>query len=290
MEESLSAVSKFFSASRPPDGFFKSPVCIFLSGMTGDRTEAILTAFILTALLAFPTASQNVDFGSDSTPIVSDASSLQTDVDIDPEDVTEASIKESDSLYTVKETPYQRVEKISTPEASLTLTVNNNSRLYRLESASGTLVEGLEEGLKVSRFEGANRTRLEKKFSELKSDMEAFSDRVQDEMTPDVEVRITRSKAADEDERAVVDNDEGREVSLTGWTLKNSDVDSYNFSDLALGPGDTVFVYAAEEASLNVSEDDADNYVYGTGVDWDETEDRAVLENSDGVVIDEDSH
>ena len=258
--------------------------------MTGDRTEAILTAFILTALLAFPTASQNVDFGSDSTPVVSDASSLQTDVDIDPEDVTEASIRESDSMYTVKETPYQRVEEVSTPEASLTLTVNNSSKIYRLESPSGTLVQGLEEGLKVSRFEGADRTRLEEKFSELKSDMEAFGDRVQDEMTPEVEVRITRSKAADEDERAVIDSDEDQEISLRDWTLKNSDVDSYNFSDVTLGPGETVFVYAAEKASLNVSEDDADNYVYGTGVDWDETEDRAVLEDADGVVIDEDSH
>lgn len=257
--------------------------------MTGDRTEAILTAFILTALLAFPTASQNVGFGSDSTPVISDASSLQTDVDIDPEDVTEASIEESDSLYTVKETPYRRVEKLSTPEATLTLTVNNSSRVYRLESASGTLVEGLEKGLKVSRFEGANRTRVEEKFSELKSDLDVFGDRVHDEMTPEVEVRITRSKAADEDERAVIDNDESREVSLSDWTLKNSDVDSYNFDDVTLEPGETVFVYAAEEASLNVSEDDGDHYLYDTGVDWDETEDRAVLENSDGVVIDDDN-
>ena len=248
-----------------------------------------MTAFILTALLAFPTASQNVDFGSDSTPVISDASSLQTDVDIDPEDVTEASIEESDSLYTVKETPYWRVEKLSTPEATLTLTVNNSSRVYRLESASGTLVEGLEEGLKVSRFEGANRTRLEEKFSELKSDLDVFGDRVRDEMTPEVEVKITRSKAADEDERAVIDNDGSREVSLSSWSLKNSDVDAYDFDDVSLGPGETVFVYAAEEASLNVSEDDGDHYIYGTGVDWDETEDRAVLENSGGVVIDEDT-
>ncbi|WP_414837744.1 lamin tail domain-containing protein [Candidatus Nanosalina sp. VS9-1] len=258
--------------------------------MASDRTGAIISAFILTALLAFPTASQNVDFGSESTPMVSDTSNLQTDVDIEAEDFSKASIEESDSLYTVKENPFQRIEKLSTPRGTLTLKVNNTSRIYTLEMAAGTLVEGLKDGLSVSRFKGANRTVLENRMQSMKESMDDYRARVRNEMTPEVDVRITRSKASDEDERAVIDNDENREIDLDGWTLTNSDPDSYTFENIVLEPGEQLFVYTAAEDALNVSEEEDSGYVYGTGVDWDETSDRAVLEDSDGVVIDRDSH
>lgn len=263
--------------------------------MEGDRKGPLLTAFVLTALIAFPAASQNISYGGvsevdESSPVVDDSSSLETDVSIDSDLSSEASIEEAGSLYTVEESHNTRVEKLSTPSADLLLEIDNSSRIYTLETAYGTLVRGIENGLRVSDFEGANRSRVVSTFQSMRSEMESYRMRVRDEMTPDLDLTVTQSKASDDDERVVIDNEDSKTVDLSGWTIENSDPDEYVFDDLSLDPGQQAFIYTAGESELNVSEDEDDKYIYGTGVDWDGTGDKAKLFNQEGSELATDSY
>jgi len=263
--------------------------------MEVDRKGPLLTAFVLTALIAFPAASQNISYGEvsevdESSPVVDDASHLSTDVSIDSEMSSEASIQEAGISYTVDESHVKRVERLSTPSADLVLEIDNSSRIYTLETAYGTLVRGIDGGLRISDFEGANRTRLVDTFESMRGKMEDYRSRVRSEMEPDIGVKITRSKASDEDERVVIDNEDSEIVDVSGWTIENSDPDEYEFDELSLEPGQQAFVYTAVEDELNVSENGEDRYVYGTEVDWDGTGDKAILSNEEGSKIAEDSY
>ena len=263
--------------------------------MEGDRKGPLLTAFVLTALIAFPAASQNISYGElsevdEASPVVDDSTNLETDVSIDSEMSSEASIEEAGLSYTVDESHVKRVERLSTPSADLVLEIDNSSRIYTLETAYGTLVRGIDEGLRISDFEGANRTRLVDTFESMRGKMEDYRSRVRSEMAPEIDVKITRSKASDDDERVVIDNEDSETVDLSGWTIENSDPDEYEFDELNLEPGQQAFVYTATEDELNVSENGDDRYVYGTEVDWDGTGDKAILSNEEGSKIAEDSY
>ncbi len=255
-----------------------------------DRTGAVISAVILTALIAFPAASENIDYGGESSPIVEESSALNTEINIDDAATSEASIERVDSRYVVEETHSFRVEELSTAEADLRLVVDNSSRLYTLEMPEGTLVQGVDEGREVSRFEGADRSTVSDKMSDLRSQLEEERDLVKDEMTPDLEVRVTQSKTADPDQRAVISNFDEEAVDIEGWTLYNENDESHEFDDLVLTPGQQAYVYKEDNETLNVSEASENHYVYDTGVSWNSFGDTARLENSDEVVIDIDSY
>jgi hypothetical protein len=260
--------------------------------MTGRRYEAVLTALILTAAISIPSASQNIDYGSDtsSNPIIHSASTQNIDVRTSSEVPTTAEIEEQDALYRLSETPYRSFETVSTPAATLNVKVDNSSRIYELETANGELLIGMKNGREVYQFTGANRSIAEEKMSEMREDLRDYRQEIRDEMTPDLEVKVTKSKSDDPDERVVIENEETGAVELDGWTLMNSDSDTHEFDDLELDSGQRVYVYNSEESELNVSELSEPEYIYGTGLDWDYYSDEASLFNEDGVLIAEDNY
>lgn len=263
--------------------------------MEGDRKGPLLTAFVLTALIAFPAASQDISYEElsqvdESSPVVDDSTNLNTDVSIDSGMASEASIEEAGLYYEIQESHVKRVESLSTPSADLILEIDNESRIYTLETAYGTYKKGINEGLRISDFEGANKTHLKNEFESMRAKMETYRSRVRDEMAPEIDVSITRSKAADEDERVVLDNEDSKTINLVGWKIQNSDPDEYEFEDLSLDAGQQAFVYTATEDELNVSENENDEYIYGTEVDWDGTEDEAILFDQEGTEMAKDSY
>lgn len=255
-----------------------------------DRTSAIVSAVLLTALIAFPAASENIEYGDEESPIVEERSALNTEVSIDGAATSEASIERVDSRYFVEESHNFRIEELSTAEADLRLVVDNSSRLYTLEMPEGTLVEGVEDGREVSRFEGADRSTVSDKMDDLRGQMEDERELVKDEMTPDVEVRVTQSKTADPDQRAVLSNFDEEAVDIEGWTLYNENDESHEFDELVLTPGQQAYVYMEDNETLNVSGSSENYYIFDTGVSWNSFGDTARLENSNDVVIDIDSY
>jgi hypothetical protein len=260
--------------------------------MSGRRYEAVLTALILTAAISIPSASQNIDYGSEkpSTPIIHSASTQDIDVSTSSNIPTTAEIEEEDALYRLSETPHKSIETVSTPAAVLRLKVDNDSRIYELETANGELVTGMKNGREIYEFTGANRSIAEEKMSEMREDLRDYQQEIREEMTPELEIKVTKSKSDDPDERVVVENEETDAVELDGWTLMNSDSDIHEFDDMELDSGQRVYVYKAAESELNVSELSEPEYIYGTGLDWDYYSDHASLFNQDGVLIAEDSY
>lgn len=262
--------------------------------MASKQMESIATAAVLVGLLAVPTASQNIEYSQQrisDTPIAStETSSTDIDVNIDPEDPSTVEIEKHNMVYTVKEKPTQRTEQIRTPEGTLTLIRNNNSRISKLSTPYGELVKGVKNGRTVKKFSGENRTETEKIMNNLNKRAEEYREKARQKILPDLQIRITKSKATDEDERARIENEESSSVDITGWTVVNSDGDTYTFDDFTVPPRGDLLIYTASESDLNVTENNQTRYIYGTGTDWDGGSEEAALFNVEGVKIDEDSY
>lgn len=259
----------------------------------GSHTDALLTAGLLTLLLVFPTASGNINYqeaAETDSPLISTETSTDVNVDVDQNDPSTVTVERHDTVYTVQETPVKRAEKLETPDAVLEIKKTNTTAVSVLTSPYGTLEKGLKNGKQYSSFTGANRTHVESLMNELSGEADEFRSMARQKMLPDVEVRVTRSKAADDDERAVIDNDETESVDLTGWTLENSDGDTYSFGDVDIPARGTMMVYAAEEEELNVTESEENSYLYATGTDWDYNSEQATLFNVQGEKVDEDAY
>lgn len=261
-----------------------------------SHREAIVTAALLTLLLVFPTASQDIKYtstDSDSnteSPIVSTESTTDTQIQVNSEDSSTITVEKHDTLYSIEETPHQRVEKLETPEADLTIKKTNNTEISRINSPYGTFEKGLKNGKKYSDFEGLNKTRLSSKMSEMKNILEKYRSMARDKMLPDIEITISKEKANEDDERLLIENKDTESIQLKGWKIENSDGDTYTFEDLDLPARTTLEVYTATEEELNVTESTERLYIYGTGTDWDYYSDEAFLYNFEGEKISKDSY
>jgi len=261
--------------------------------MSDSQLETAGTALLLVALVAVPTASQDVEYPDkriSDTPVISEKTTTKTEININPSEASTAKGEKHDTIYKVQETPSKRIEVLETPQATLKVKRTNKTRIFKLTTPYGDITKGLKDGRRVESFEGLNRTRANNVLQNLKRRTEIYSEKVRDKILPDVTARITRDKADDPDERITIDNDEGKSVDLNGWTLINSEGDRYTFEDLEIPAYGNAYVYTAEESSLNVSESESQKYVYNTGVDWDQGKDEASVFNVNGVEVAEDSY
>lgn len=252
----------------------------------------MVMAALLTVLVSFPTVSQEIDYSGPSeasSPIVSSETSFDRGIEIEHEEASTVTVEKHDMVYRVSETPAKRVETLETPSATLETKLNNRTSIYVVSSPYGTLKKGIVNGRKISEFTGANRTKLESTMNDMRQRVIDYRSMARQRMLPDVEIRITRSKTSDPDERVQIDNDGSGSLRLNGWTLKNSDGDTYEFKDLEIPAAGTAMVYTEPESELNVTEEEDNVYLYGTGTDWDTYSENAVLFNVEGVKVAEDS-
>ena len=257
------------------------------------RLESAATAAVLVAVLAVPTASDNVKFPDkrmSDTPLVSEESQMRIDMNVDADRKSTARIQKHNMVYKVSELPSKRIEVLRTPQGTLKILRTNKSRIFKLDTPYGDLKKGMRDGRRVSSFKGLNRTQTEKLLQNLRTRAQVHRDRVKKEMMPDLDIKITKSKADDEDERILIDNDEDRSINLESWTLVNSDGDRYNFENLELPAYGEAYVYNAPEDELNVTEDNSTKYVYATGIDWDQDSEDASLFNIRGLEVASDSY
>lgn len=257
------------------------------------RLESAATAAVLVAVLAVPTASDNVKFSDErvsDTPLVSEESQMHIDINVGADTESTARIQKHNMLYEVSEIPSKRVEILKTPQGTLKILRTNKSRIFKLESPYGDMTKGLRDGRRVNIFKGLNRSQTGEILQSLRTRAGVYRDRVKKEMMPDLDVKITTSKADDDDERILIDNDEDRSINLDAWTLVNSDGDRYSFENLELPAYGEAYVYNAPENELNVTEDNSTEYVYATGIDWDQDSEDASLFNIKGVEVASDSY
>lgn len=258
-----------------------------------SHREAVITAALLTLLLVFPTASQDIKYSSNSdieSPIVSTESTTDTEIEVSSEDSSTVKVEKHDTVYRMEETPHQRLEKLEAPGAELTVSKTNSTSMTRIKSPYGTFEKGLKNGKRYTDFEGLNRTHLSSKMRQMEDKLQKYRSRAREKMLPDVEVRISKEKANDDDERLIVENKDTETISLNGWTIKNSDGDTYTFEDLEMPARTTMEVYTKPQVELNITESSERIYVYDTGTDWDYYSEEAVLTNFEGEIMSEDSY
>ena len=256
-----------------------------------SNLETVAMAAILTVLVSFPTVSQQIDYSgpsSSQSPVVSSEKDLDREISISDGEASKVTVERHDSIYTLREVPSKRIEVLETPSAEMRAELTENISMYTVDSPYGTLRKGMVNGRKVSKFKGANRSKVKSKLLSLKDEMERYRSMARQEMLPNIELRITESKTSDPDERVVIDNDETQSVNLNSWTLRNSDGDTYEFDSFEVPALGTVIVYTEPRSEINVTETGQNKYVYSTGTDWDSYSEEATLFNTRGVEVAED--
>jgi hypothetical protein len=255
--------------------------------MIGSRRAIVFSAAVL-FLFTIPVASQSVDIqnsGDGFDAFVDTGFSKAFDLNIS-EGIERMNLVDSDSRYRVESTPSSVEKKLVTPRGTLEIIRTTNLSLKTVETPYGTLKTGFSNGKNVSTFTGPEdlREKVERIRDELIKNLtveerEASAKKrvVLDRILPDIEVEPVFTNSS---EYVLLSNAGGENVSLKGWKLENSDPDSYRLS-LELGPDEDIRLYAGEvPEAVNSS-------VGGTGVDLDQYEDKLVLENRLGRVIDE---
>ncbi|MFB6242324.1 MAG: lamin tail domain-containing protein [Candidatus Nanosalina sp.] len=261
--------------------------------MASDRLETVATAALLVVLFVVPTASQNVDYPDERvsrSPVISSETSMQIDVEIDSETASTARIERHNLVYQVRETPFRRIETLTTPRGTLKSLRTNNSRIYMVSTPYGDLKKGIKNGRRILEFQGLNRTRTAGTMERLRERMKDYRKRVRQEMLPDIDVQILRNRADDPSESIRIENNEGESIDLTGWKLLNSEGDRYTFEGLEIPAYGDVVVYAASSSEINSSRFNTSKQVYDTGIDWDQDEDEASLFNLRGIEVASDSY
>lgn len=256
--------------------------------MVTSVSKPAVTAALLTALVAIPSVSGDINYGTpEPEPVIVDSESdMEVDVRV-PEDVnTTAEIERHDAVYRFRQSPEIRYEVYETPGATLKSVLEEDRKIFRLETPASTLVRGLDSSRKVFRFTGRDREDAVERMNSMTEDLEEMRQRVKNRITPDLDVKIVRSAAADVSERAIIENQDSREINLASWTLRNGEGDNYTFGEKRLDPDTVLRVYTASESEINGTEP----AVHGTGVDWDQGDDEASLFNPEDVQIAGDSY
>lgn len=236
----------------------------------GSLEDAVLLSLILTALLAIPTAAENVDIEESESDRFSAeiGSEFSQNYRIDFSEGREFQQME-DSRYKLTQnfTSNAEVKKIETPEGSLTeIYVNATTYREKVVTPYGTLETGLYKGRQVDEFRGANRTEVENLKEELENQMdEALQNSAENrevamsEVLPEIRVEVQEG----ENEHVNITNMEDETIDLSGWQIESktsSYSDSYNIGPQKLESGEKISFYS--DSPVNPSE----NSIYGTGM------------------------
>lgn len=253
--------------------------------MTGSRRAIVFSAALL-MLFTIPVASQSVDIresGEGFDAFVDTGFSTSFDLNIS-EGLEKMKLVDSESRYRVERTPSSMEKTLTTPRGRLEIKRTANLSLETVETPYGTLKTGFRNGENVSSFTGPEKLRdraekirgmLMENLTVKEREASAKKRTVMARILPDIEVEPVFTNSS---EYVLLSNNGEEKVSLEGWKLENSDPDRYRLG-LKLEPGEELRLYS-DDVDLNSS-------IGGTGVDIDEYDDRLVLENRLGRVIDE---
>ncbi len=177
-------------------------------------------------------------------------------------------LETSDGRLVIKQTPSKEVEKVETPYGTL---------------------KTVKSGGQTQSFEGSDRERVEEIRSELKELMKDKRKEVR-EMSNDLKKQRYRralSLEVNEEtpEHVVIENSMSQPVSLDGWELSNNNPDFYDEFDTEIPAESELHVYTGEQEDLNVTEQEEVNYVYDSGLTWEDGGDTATLWKDNQKVV-----
>ncbi|MFQ3274970.1 MAG: hypothetical protein ACI9LV_000110 [Candidatus Nanohaloarchaea archaeon] len=282
-----------------------------------DIANAAILASIVVGMVSIPAASGSISADNAVPEPVDNISSTQdvpkqesTELGTDSftrvvetafsEIRTEVSSGEVEGEY---ETPQSRLEldkkpgriewTMKSPQGTLTVIQESDRVVERTETPHGTLEKIREGGAVRTSFEGSDREKVEKRAQELRDLMEQKKQKYQSK-TDRMRLEQYRKNlgldvAPETPEKAIIENSMDQKINLQGWKLANNNPDYYELNS-TLEEGQKLHVYSAEKDEINVTENNSDRYVYGSGLTWEDGSDTAKLFDSEGNEIDRRSY
>lgn len=236
-----------------------------------DKREALVTALVLTLVLAIPAAAESVNISEQGDNFFESESQgrFGSSFDIEfSENARSSSLQGTDYSVSTTDTPNRTAEVYRTPEASLKISyINASYRAEELTTPYGTLITGVRNGRRFEKFEGLNRSKVQRIKSRIESEMEAeVSDleaREREAITselPDLEIEVHEG----ETEYVNITNHGSESVDLSGWRFVSSDetyTDSFTVESVDIEPENSYIFYSGEPG-----EDAKTDAVYETGM------------------------
>lgn len=185
---------------------------------------------------------------------------------------------------------------LETPKGRLEMKQTSTGVIETTETPQGTLTKKTQNGVHSTSFEGSDRESVEETSDELRDLMEQKkqdylekSDRMRTEQYGQ---GISLDVAPETPEKVIIENQMGRSLDLEGWEVANNNPDHEGLN-VTLKSGQELHLYSADEddeALENMTENDEDVYVYGSGITWEDGGDTATLFDSQGNEVEKHSY
>lgn len=277
-----------------------------------DISNAAILASIVVGMVSIPAASGNIDAETavpepvdnisstenvpkqESTNLSSNSFSkvVETAFSEIRTEVTSGNIdgelESPQSRLELEKTPEGVVWKMETPQGTLTVKQESQKVVERTETPQGTLEKTRVNGAISTSFEGSNREKVESVSKELRDLMEqkreeyrSNTDKMRTEQYSD---GIQLDVAPETPEKAIIENQVGQSIDLEGWRISNNNPDYFELNQ-TLGNGQKIHIYSSDSDDINVTENEGEIYVYGSGLTWEDGGDTAKLFDSEGEQI-----
>ncbi|PSH00041.1 MAG: hypothetical protein BRC28_01380 [Nanohaloarchaea archaeon SW_4_43_9] len=229
--------------------------------------------------------STELNSGSFSKVVETAFSKIRTEVNSGSVD---GELETPQSRLKLKKKPDGVEWKIETPQGTLTATQKSDRVVKRTETPHGTLEKTRQNGAVKTSFRGSNREKVEKISKELRDLMEERKQKYRsktDEMRLDqYREGLSLDVAPETPEKAIIENRMNQRLDLTGWEVANNNPDYFELNS-NLEEEQKLHVYTSDRSEINITENDSDKYVYGSGLTWEDGADTAKLFDSEGNEI-----
>lgn len=237
-----------------------------------DKREAVVTALVLTLILAIPTAAQSVSISQEENNFFKSESQGRFGSSFNiqfSENSRSSSLKGPDYAVFASDTPNSSVEVYRTADASLKIShVNSTYRAEKLTTPYGTLTTGVRDGRRFENFEGLNRTKVEQIKSDIEEKMEKELSELEDRERkairselPDLQIEVINDNGT---EYISVKNSGSGNVDLSSWRFVTRDcygVNTFTAESLKLSEGETYRIYSGKGGEMG------SKAIYETGLE-----------------------
>ena len=265
---------------------------------------SILMAAAMTGMVALPFVSdastlENVESGSDASPVemMTKSSSdgfvrtVSTAFDRFKINITgnrsHSILERPESSIETFQSPGKTERILETSEGTYRVVEASNRRVIETDVPEGELVEKIEDGERITKFEGINRSRVKDLRDELEqrynNEIESLESRyrgMSSDSRPDIEVYVQPESIGD-GEYVELENQGDESYELENWRIEDEDENEYTFDDVELDTGESLRVYSSNESK---------EFNWGKNYIWNDGGDTAYLYDSEDVLIAEHSY
>lgn len=275
-----------------------------------DIGSSIMVASMIVGMLTVPAASKTIDSSnsiSTDMPDISDSNTVPEEVSTNTSsdsftrrvetafqefqtsissESAETSVESADSRLDIEKSPEKTVWKLESSRGQLKIIQSSSKTVEEVETPFGSLKTTRINGGVRESFEGSDREKVENAAEELRNLMDEKKNQIEqqrtqtqvDQYSQNIEIEVNATT-----DYVVIDNQMSRNLDLEGWKLTD-EVGEYEFGSTQVPSEGTLYVYTDSKQDLDVEEKEDSNYIYDSGIAWNNNGDTATLwKDGEGV-------